>query len=155
MPDGDRFLGTWTLVPELSLYETGTPPASGTYTIAEPTAGRLALHVAWRAGGDGPLRETRFGGPGDGAPQPLPLPPDAAARPAGAPDAFTLTRVDAHTLDSAALAGGRVIAFARRVASHDGALLAVVQEHTGADGRRTRDFQLYRRAPASDGPPTA
>ena len=38
----------------------------------------------------------------------------------------------------------------RRVASADGTLLAVVQELAGGGGRRTRNFQIYRRA----GPPT-
>ena len=98
----DPFIGTWELVPELSLYETG-------------------------------------------APQPL---PGAEGAPPGAPDALTLTRIDDRTLDSAALRGGEVIAWARRVASRDGALLAVVQEATGADGRRTRNFQVYRRTAA-------
>jgi hypothetical protein len=148
-PDGDRFLGTWTLVPELSLYESGAPPASGTYTIAEPTPGRLALHVSWREAPDGPVRETSFGGPSDGTPQPLPLPPGVAARPAGSPDALTLTRIDAATLDSAALGAAAVVAFARRVASADGLLLAVVQEAVLPDGRRVRNFQLYRRASAA------
>jgi hypothetical protein len=141
----DRFLGTWELVPELSLYEAGTPPASGRYTIAEPAPGVLTLHVRWQAEPDGPVRETSFGGPADGMPQALPAP---AAAPADSPDALTLTRVDAHTLDSAALARGVVIASARRVASRDGSLLAVVQEQADATGRRTRNFQLYRRLEA-------
>jgi protein-disulfide isomerase-like protein with CxxC motif len=63
----------------------------------------------------------------------------------GAPDALTLTRIDAATLDSAALTAGQVVAFARRVASADGALLSAVQEQAAAEGRRTRNFQLYRR----------
>ncbi len=147
---GDRYLGTWELVPELSLYEAGAPPASGRYTIAEPAPGVLALRVRWQAEPGGPAHESAFGGPADGTPQPLPARPadgGAAAAAAAAPDALTLTRVDAHTLDSAALARGRVVASARRVASRDGALLAVVQEQVDAAGRRTRNFQLYRRAP--------
>ncbi|MBD2113631.1 MULTISPECIES: hypothetical protein [Cyanophyceae] len=68
--------------------------------------------------------------------------PDA---PTDGPDAHTLTRVDAHTLDSTALADGVAIASARRVASKDGSLLAVVQEQTDTTGRRTRNFQVYRR----------
>ncbi|MBD2256369.1 hypothetical protein [Pseudanabaena sp. FACHB-2040] len=138
----DHYLGTWELVPELSLYETGTPPACGRYTIAESAPGVLTLHVRWQTEPDGPVHEVAFGGQADGTPHVLPALPDA---PAHGPDAHTLTRVDAHTLDSAALAHGVVIASARRVASKDGALLAVVQEQTDVTGRRTRNFQVYRR----------
>lgn len=138
----DQYLGTWELVPELSLYEAATPPASGQYTIAESAPGVLTLHVRWQTEPDGPVREVTFGGKADGIPHPVPTLPDA---PTHGPDAHTLTRVDAHTLDSTALAGGVVIASARRVASKDGALLAVVQEQTDATGRRTRNFQVYRR----------
>ena len=50
------------------------------------------------------------------------------------PDSFTLTRVDASTLDSAALRNGAVVAYARRVVSADGSLLAVVQEGPHPEG---------------------
>ena len=146
MADDDRFLGTWTLLTELSLYETGTPPASGTYTISEPTAGVLTLHVAWRMEPEGDLRVTSFGGPCDGTPQPLPMPPGVTTRSAGIPDALTLTRVDASTLDSAALVEGRVVAYARRVVSRDGTLLAVAQDAIGGEGNRARNFHVYRRS---------
>lgn len=138
----DQYLGTWELVPELSLYEATAPPASGQYTIAESAPGVLTLHVRWQAAPDDPVREVTFGGQADGTPHPLPALPDA---PAHGPDAHTLTRVDAHTLDSTALADGVAIASARRVASKDGSLLAVVQEQTDTTGRRTRNFQVYRR----------
>ncbi|MFO7169129.1 MAG: hypothetical protein DIU80_013990 [Chloroflexota bacterium] len=142
MTTPDRYVGTWDLVPELSLYEFGPAPASGTYEI-EQVEGGVQVRVSWTMQPDGPELSTAFGGPVDGAPQALP-----ASSPAGAPDAFSLTRVDAHTLDSAALRGGAVVAYARRVASHDGALLAVVQEGSQPDGTRFRNFQVYRRRQA-------
>ena len=136
MSRGDRYLGAWDLVPELSLYEAGEPPTSGRYTIELREDGRLMLKVRWQQStGDAP-REIAFGGPADGSPQHRSDMPS-----------FSLTRVDAHTLDSSALSDGRVVAYARRVASRDGALLSVVQEHVSADGKRTRNFQVYRRAP--------
>ena len=146
MAHDDPYLGTWVLVPELSLYEAGRPPASGCYTIAETAPGVLALHVRWQLEPGGPTHETGFGGRADGSSSALPASTGGSG---DGPDALTLTRVDARTLDSAALAQGRVLASARRVASRDGALLAVVQEQVDAAGRRTRNFQVYRRVPAS------
>ncbi|MBW4462039.1 MAG: hypothetical protein KME47_17630 [Nodosilinea sp. WJT8-NPBG4] len=65
------------------------------------------------------------------------------------------SRRRAHTLDSTALAGGVAIASARRVASKDGALLAVVQEQTDTTGGRTRNFQVYRRVATEAANPDA
>lgn len=136
MSSSDRYLGAWELVPELSLYEAGQPPASGRYTIELREDGKLMLKVQWQqATGDAP-RETAFGGAPDGSPQHLP----------GMPGSFSLTRLDAYTLDSSAFSDGRRVAYARRVASHDGALLSVLQEQVAPDGKRTRNFQVYRRA---------
>jgi hypothetical protein len=137
MDEQDWFLGTWELIPELSLYEAGSAPAAGTYVIAERD-GLVQVEIHWRMEPDGAEQRTSFAAPADGSPQPL-----AAGTGAG-PDAFSLTRVDEWTLDSAALREGQVVAFARRVASRDGKLLAVVQE-AGSGGTRARNFQVYRR----------
>lgn len=134
-----RYVGTWELIPELSLYAVGQMPSSGTYVIARDAPGTLALRVTWRMPGDTADRATQFGGPSDGSR--VSLPTGAA----GAPDAMTLTHVDDNTLDSAALRGADVVAYARRVVSGDGGLMSVVQEMTGADGHPVRNFQVYRR----------
>jgi hypothetical protein len=139
MATSDLFLGTWQLVPELSLYAAGTPPESGLYVIAESEPGLLSVQISWRMPGDSAEKSMQFGGRSDGSPVALPATP-------GAPDAFTLTRVDSHTLDSAALRAGEVVSYARRVASADGTLLAVVQESGAAAESRVRNFQVYRRA---------
>jgi hypothetical protein len=133
----DLFLGRWELVPELSLYELGTQPEGGTYTIASRDH-VVEVRIRWRMPGEEQDRETSFSAPADGTPQSLAAP--------GGPDAFTLTRVDRRTLDSAAFREGRAMAYARRVASTDGDLLAVVQEGWSADGARFRNFQVYRRS---------
>jgi hypothetical protein len=146
MDETDAFLGSWELVPELSLYEVGPTPASGRYEIAAVGADELELSIGWTLEAGGPEHSTTFGGPPDGRAVPL-----AGAAEAGpGPDAFTLTRVDRRTLDSAALRAGTVVAFARRVASHDGRLLAVVQEGQRPDGTRFRNFQVYRRLGSDD-----
>lgn len=137
----DLYLGEWLLIPELSLYQSGTPPAAGRYFIDARSDGSLLLRVEWQAGEGGRWLSTSFGGPADGTRQPLDGPPSG-------PDAFTLTRVDERTLDSTALRNGETIAFARRVASSDGQLLAVVQEVRAGD-QLIRNFQVYRRAGAT------
>ena len=140
MTDGlARYIGTWELLPELSLYAAGTPPASGTYEISREASGALTLRVTWRMPDDTSDRSTIFGGPADGSPVALPT------APAGA-DAFTLTHVNQDTLDSAGLRAGETIAYARRVVSADGSLLAVLQEVVKPDGQKIRNFQVYRRA---------
>lgn len=136
------YVGTWELMPQLSLYEFGAPPTTGIYEI-EGVEDGVHLRVGWTVLPDGPQQSTAFGGPVDGIPQALPPGPSDQA-----PDAFCLTHVDDRTLDSAALRAGTVIAYARRVASADGSLLAVVQEGIRPDGSRFRNFQVYRRREA-------
>ena len=133
----DLFLGKWELIPELSLYAMGAPPAAGLYVIERVPTG-IAVRVEWTMQPGDPTRSTAFGGPDDGSVQ---------AMPTGAPgpDGFSLQRVDARTLDSSAFREGKVIAYARRVASHDGQLLSVVQESNTPDGKSIRNFQVYRR----------
>jgi hypothetical protein len=147
MPDADLFLGTWELVPELSLYDWGPRPAWCTYAI-RPDAGGVRVEMRYAVEPGGPEQTVAFGGPADGSPQPL-------GGAAGGPDAFSLTRVDARTLDSAALRAGETLAHARRVASADGRLLAVVQEGPRPDGGRFRNFQVYRRAASRPAPARA
>lgn len=142
MTTADRFLGTWELVPELCLYEGRRRPAEGRYVIAPAGEGALRLTVRWRMADEDAWQEATFGGPCDGSPQAVPA---AGAPVPGAPDRFTLTRVDEGTLDSATSLGGAEIASARRVASADGELLAVVQEARMPAGTRVRNFQVYRR----------
>lgn len=134
-----RYIGEWELIPELSLYASGVPPATGRYVIMAASDGHLALEVRWRMPGDTADRSTRFGGLADGSP--VALPPSELG-----PDAFSLTHVDNSTLDSAAFRGAARLAYARRVVSADGTLLAVVQETIDSNGAPVRNFQLHRRA---------
>lgn len=142
MTTPDRFLGTWDLVPELCLYEGRRKPAEGRYVIVPAGEGALLVSVRWRMADEDTWQQAGFAGPCDGSPQRVPpLDPPVP----GAPDRFTITRVDAGTLDSATFVGASEIATARRVASADGELLAVVQEARMPAGSRVRNFQVYRR----------
>ncbi|GAB4160874.1 MAG: hypothetical protein Fur005_17800 [Roseiflexaceae bacterium] len=133
----DRYLGVWVLLPELSLYAHGPQPTHGIYQIMASEA-RVQLRIVWQMQADGPEQSTGFGGPADGTRQPLP-------QGGAGPDSFSITRVDAATLDSAAWRGDQMVAYARRVVSADGSLMSVVQEGLLPDGQRFRNFQVYRR----------
>lgn len=130
----DRFLGSWRLIPELSLYQFGDSPRSGEYTLREE-GGVLHVTIAW-VDGKGEPGATQYGGPMDGS--------EIELEAEGSP-VLTLTRVDGQTLDSAVHSGGEQVAWARRVASADGALLAVVQTGKDPEGRPFRNFQVLRR----------
>lgn len=138
--DADLYLGTWQLIPELSLYAQGEPPAEGVYVL-RAEGDRVNVTIRWRMPGDEDWRSTGFSGAVDDSRQAL----EPAAP--GAPDAFSLCRVDARTLDSSAWAGETRVAWARRRVSADGELLAVVQEGRLPDGATFRNFQVYRRIP--------
>jgi hypothetical protein len=135
----DLFVGHWELIPELCLYEFGSAPVSGAYRI-EKEGTKLRITIEWRMDADADPQSTGFAAPADGSMQPL-----VAAAPASGPDSFSLSRVDQQTLDSAAFRDEEQVAYARRVASSDGQLLAVMQEARDPDGMRYRNFQVYRR----------
>lgn len=145
MDASSLYVGEWELIPELSLYASGTPPVAGEYVIHRQPDGTILLRARWRASAAADWQEVTFGGLPDGSPHPLPVTADATDQ---TPDRFTLTHVDAWTLDSAAVCGERPVATARRVASRDGALLAVVQEVIRPSGDCSRNFQVYRRRAA-------
>lgn len=142
MPTPDLFLGTWELVPELSLYDFGPLPASCTYHIEARDPG-VHVRMRWQLAPESPESHMEFGGPADGTRHDFQGGDSAQA----ATVAFSLTRVDARTLDSRAFRGEEEIAYARRVASEDGELLAIVQEGNRPEGGRFRNFQVYRRRP--------
>lgn len=142
MPNGDHvFEGRWELIPELSLYEVGKPPATGLYciTVHDDIA---SFEISWTMKENDQVHKAEFSGKMDGSCNPLVLPPDA---PESIPDGMTITQIDEWTLDSEALRGGIRRAYARRSVSHDGMLLAVMQESLPAQGEKTRNFQIYKR----------
>ena len=141
----DLYLGDWELIPELCVYEFGSAPVTGAYLIAKQGR-KLRITIEWSMSAGTEAQSTGFEAPPDGSPQPVP-----AGVTGSGPDTFTLTRVDERTLDSAAFRGEEQVAYARRVASVDGALLAVVQEARDPHGERYRNFQVYRRRGARRG----
>lgn len=131
----DRYLGRWQLVPELSLYEYGPAPTAGVYLI-ERDQRLVRVTSSWTMP-DGLSMSESYEGREDGSWQPHDGP--------GA-EAYTMNRIDANTLDSAAFRAGASIGYSRRVASDDGTLLVVVQDGARDNGDKFRNFQVYRRA---------
>ena len=132
----DLFLGTWELIPELSIYQKGDRPASGVYEISK--AGNFYhFKVRWKATPESAEQTIQFSGPSDGSKQSFsPVAP-------GAPDGFRMEKVDELTLDSWGYVGETEVSYARRIASQDGSLLSVVQEVELPDGSLFRNFQVY------------
>ena len=164
MKENDNYIGTWTLVPELCIYEEGQAPLSGIYRISQ-SDGHVRISIDWEAP-DGSAHQIEFGAPNDGTRQPSGAPGVASAdapgvASAGAPgvasaDApgvshLSITRVSPLILDSSAYAGAdEVAAYARRLASQDGLLLSTIQVGRRADGTSFRNFQVYRRRTPED-----
>jgi hypothetical protein len=131
--DTPHYLGIWILIPELSLYQTGTPPLSGRYTISENET-EVHFEIEW-VDINGDEHILTFGGSHDGARHPITAP--------GVTE-VSFMGVDDHTLDSTAYDNGEVVMSARRVVSKDGTLLAVSQVIHTAEGKSS-NFQVYRR----------
>ena len=136
----DLFLGTWDLLPELCLYDEGTPPDQADYEIGR-AGGGLRLRITWRPAGSASSLSTGFGGPDDGTVQPV----EGQAGVTG----LSLLRIDDRTLDSTAWNEDAVVSSARRVASADGTLLVVRQVVPGAGGGSVQTFQVYARRSAA------
>lgn len=128
-----KYLGTWQLIPELSIYQRGEPPGSGLYVISAE-GDNINFEISWTDLAE-QSHELAFGGPLDGNLHET--------------DAHGVTHVmyeavDERTLDSTAFADELIVLYARRVASEDGELLAVSQTQPGEQGTVT-NFQVYRR----------
>ncbi len=143
MKGNDAYIGTWTLVPELCIYEEGQPPLSGTYRTSQ-SEGEVSISIDWEAS-DGSTHHIEFGAPNDGTRQPLSTPGVASVDAPGISH-LSITRVSPLILDSSAYAGADEVAYARRLASQDGLLLSTVQVGRRADGTSFRNFQVYRKA---------
>lgn len=130
----EKYLGTWLLVPELCIYQSGDPPFEGEYIISQ-SSGEISFRIIWKDG-SGKSHELQFGGPLDGEKHPSETP--------GVTE-VSYERIDERTLDSTAFNHENTVMYARRVASNDGTMLAVSQVLYGSEGPSS-NFQVYRRA---------
>ena len=135
-PVTDLYLGRWTLVPELCLYDEGVPPEHATYEM-QRDGSVLRVRICWRPTGQPTDVTAEYTGPETGEVQPTTDIPGISG--------LSITRVDERTLDSAAWSGTAIVSSARRVASADGELLAVRQSTVREDGGVLQTFQVCRR----------
>ena len=124
----------WLLIPELSFYEEGQPPASGTYQISvEDDA--ASFSITWTTV-EGQELSVEFAGLLDGQLHDVEQPEGAQA---------SYTRIDNQTLDSTMVMNGVEVAYARRIVSNDGELMSVLQTSVRPDGSSFRNTQVYRK----------
>lgn len=134
------FTGRWDLLPELSLYELGPLPASGTYEIFVD-GGHVNIELSWTME-DGVPQSATYGGAMDGSRSKIEAP---------GVDELSFECIDQHTLDSSAYADGQRVSYARRAVSRDGLLMTTVQEGPNPSGGTFRNFQVYRRKEQANG----
>jgi hypothetical protein len=124
----DLFVGTWQLDPMQNKYEFGDPPQQGQYIIVPHEAGYLVT-MKW-TNPAGKALEMQYEATPDNTP---------------GVDSMSMTRIDEKTLDSAAMAGGQVIAYGRRVLSQDGQTMTITQSGKTPDGREFSNLSVYVR----------
>ncbi len=130
----DAFLGTWELDASKNQYDLGDPPQSGLYIIEQQGEGYLVTMKWTNTAGES--KEMAYEGVPDGKTYPTEAP---------GVDSMSMTRVDDHTLDSAAMVGETVIALARRVLSEDGNTMTVTQRGKTPDGGEFANVSVYTR----------
>jgi len=129
----NQYEGSWTLIPELCIYESGEVPVSGKYSISE-TGGVVAITTEWTTT-DGTAHSIEYGGPVDGSPQ---------ASDAPGVSKVVYQRIDKFTLDSTAYNDTGKVMYARRKATEEGALMSTVQV-LYHENVTYSNFQVYRK----------
>lgn len=128
----DTFLGTWQLDPEQNKYQLGDPPQSGLYIIKLNGEGYLVT-MKWTSHDNQDFEMS------------YEAIPDGKDYPTDAPnvDSMSMTRVDDKTLDSSAMVGNTVIAFARRILSEDNNTMTITQSGKTSDGDDFANVSVY------------
>lgn len=135
MPNSkDRYLGKWTLVPELCQYQDGHAPLSGSYQI-DLEQDEARFQMEWTDDKE-KTHKLQYGGPVDGSVNPH----------NGGRIEVSFTRVDHLRLDSSSYHNGFEASYVHRKASEDGSLMVVMTVHNHEDEGSTRNFQVYKRA---------
>lgn len=128
-----HYLGKWKLIPELSHYDVGQAPESGTYFIEE-VDDQIAIAIHWTSGGKD--MSVQFSGPADGR-----------QIESGYPgiDSYSVLHEDDYTLSGDAMTGDAQVSRAIRRVSMDGNLMSIIQENAGGNGEMIRIYQVYQR----------
>jgi len=135
MPNSkDKFLGQWTLIPELCQYQDGHAPLDAKYKIAVD-AEQVQFHMEWTDEKE-KAHQIQYGGPMDGTVNPH----------NGGKIEVSFTRVDHLRLDSSTYHNGFEASYVHRKASEDGSLMVVLTVQNHQDEGSTRNFQVYKRS---------
>lgn len=128
------YSATWELIPELSFYQEGEAPQSGLYEISVHD-NVASFSIKWTTI-DGEEKSIDFAGPLDGKQHDVEQSPGVKA---------SYIRVNSQTLDSKMYMNDIELAYARRLVSNDGTLMAVLQTGIRPDGSSYRNTQVYRK----------
>jgi hypothetical protein len=131
----DPFYGLWKFNPERSHYEFGPMPHNAYYRI-DPDEMRLKVTMDWDTT-DGQHNHQVYYAVPDGKDHPYTESP--------AVDYVTTTRIDEHTLDTAAKKDGKVISYASRVLSEDGKLMTVTMSGNKPNGEPYSNIAIYEK----------
>ena len=134
MTSTDAFVGTWELDATQNHYQFGDAPQQGLYTI-EPNQHGYLVTMQW-TNSAGKTFEMSYEAT-----------PDGKEYPANTPgvDKQSMTRVDDKTLDSAAIAGETIIAYARRILFDNGQIMTITQSGKTPDGEEFANVSVYTR----------
>ena len=103
----------------------------------EPENEGVKVTMIWKTAEDQSVVMSYFGIP-DGKDYPYEDNPALA-------DAMSMTRVDAHTLDSTTKKDGQVILYARRMLSEGGTVMTVTQSGPTPDGGQYSNVSVYNK----------
>jgi hypothetical protein len=136
-PD-DPFVGLWLFDEDSAQYQLGSPPHDASYNIS--TDGEFyTMTMRWTTA-EGHTIEQAYKGLPDGQ--------DYAFEDSPGVDSFSMTRVDARTLDTTARKDGQVVSHARRVLSDDGNTMTITTDVHTPQGQHFTNVAIYLRAPA-------
>jgi hypothetical protein len=131
----DPAVGTWKLNAAKSTFSPGPAPKSQTRNYTESDQGVTVTVTTTTA--DGKESTTTLTFKDDGKPYPMSGSPDV--------DTVSIKRVDASTVHSTQMKGGKQIGTASRTVSKDGKTLTFKQKGTHADGTKYDDVAVYDR----------
>jgi hypothetical protein len=131
----DPAIGTWKLNVAKSTFSPGPAPKSQIRSYVESAQG-LTLTIK-TVGADGKESGSTLSFKDDGKPYPVTGSPDF--------DTVTVTRVDALTVTSVQMKGGKAVGTGTRAVSKDGKTLTFSSKLTDAKGVKHDDVSVYDR----------
>lgn len=133
-PD-DPFVGMWLFDEDNAHYELGAPPRNASYEISTDGVA-YTMTMRWTGNDDHTIEQVYNAFP-DGQKYGFEGSPGI--------DSFSMTRVDAQTLDTASHKDGEVVSHARRVLSSDRNTMVITTLIVTPQGHQFTNVATYRR----------